>query len=232
MKHKNLKIICATVVAIFNLFVCFTGVWAWFVATHLNNASDFSVGIYTHELDMSYRVYKYSDDDKAIINATGYNDALTFQEYDSVLTERNINTAILIEFEISGMALHDNLPIYINSHCTNSSKTAKVISNIIFLQFDVIPSISSADPTTIYNQAVNHFESVEKNYFNQATKVTDIEYELDNYSSAVVNGGIRLYILLDYSSTLINNFEFTVGDAATTTFSNDLTRIDCYTYES
>ncbi len=232
MKHKKLKTICAILMAIFNLFVCFTGAWAWYTAMHQNNASGFSVVIYTHELDMSYRVYKYSDDEKAIINATGHNDALTLQEYDSVLTERNVNTAILIEFAINGMALNDNLPIYVNSHCTNNSKTAKVISNIISLQFDVIPTITSNDPTTIYNQAVTHFNSVTKNYFNQTTKITDIEYELEDYSSAVQNGALRLYILLDYSSTLINNFEFTVGDAATTTFSNDLTRIECYTYES
>ena len=84
MKRKGLKIFLATTMCIFNLFVCFSCVLAWFYTSNRVGISTPQVEIYTHNLDMSYRVFKYSDDAKSGIEVTGQQDALELQKYDSV----------------------------------------------------------------------------------------------------------------------------------------------------
>ena len=135
MRRKGLKIFLVTALCIFNLFVCFSSVYAWFASSKVDEVSGLQVQIYTHELDMNYRVFKYSDDDKAGIEVTHQPDALTLQRYDSVIKSRNVNTPIILEFLISGVALGENIPIDIVSHCTDATLTNKVISNIVKLQF-------------------------------------------------------------------------------------------------
>ena len=235
MKHVKFKVALMTLMTVFNLAICFAGALAWFTAAKTNNASNMQVQMYTHELDMSYRVYKYSDDEKAIINATGRDDALSLQEYDSVFEFRNANTPIIIEFAITGMDLGENIPVYIDALCNAASTVynAKLISNIIELKFGVFNSITSSDPTTIYNSALMYFNSIESIKFVSGTsKTTTVSYQLNNYASQLLDGSLRLYIKLDYSKTLIDtNFKpyFDFTDADTMTFDNDLTWIRCRT---
>lgn len=229
MKHTKLKTILATIVVIFNLFVCFAGTYAWFVTVQKQGASGMQVQMYTHELDMNYNVYKYSDDDKAPINATGLPGALSLVEYDSVIKSRNENTPIIIEFLITGMALGENIPIYINTHCNETQATTHYLSNIIELKFAVIDSIVSNDVEVIYNSATSYFSNVSGVKFREGnTKTQDVIYTLSNYNAS---NSLRLYIQLDYSEELIDTFEFTLSDSTTTTFLNDLTLIECYTNE-
>lgn len=230
MKHKNLKLFATTFLVIFNLFMCFAGTYAWFVVTKTNTANNLQVQMYTHELDMSYRVYKYSDDDKAPINATGLPDALSLVKYDSVIKSRNENTPIIIEFLITGMALEDNMPIYISTHCNETYATTNYLSNIIELKFGIIESIISDDANIVYNTATSYFNDISGVKFRQQnnTKVQDVVYTITNYN---VSSALRLYIQLDYSEELIDTFEFTLSDSTTTTFLNDITLIKCYTNE-
>lgn len=232
MKHTKLKTFLASILVAFNVLVCFAGAYAWFTAAKRNDASGMQIQMYTHELDMSYKVYKYSDDEKSPIDASSQVDALKLQEYDSVIKSRNTNTPVIIVFNITGMTLGENIPVYINTHCTNTTTTARVLSNIIELKFAVISSITSDSATTIYNSAVSYFESVNGVTFkNNNVKNQDILYTLNNYSSSIVGGSLKLYIQLDYSETLIDAFEFSITDSTTTSFSNDLTMINCYTEE-
>ena len=83
MKRAKFKIALATALVLFDLFSCFAGTYAWFTAARTNEAASMQVQMYTHELDMSYKVYKYDDDLGAAINATGRPDALILKEYDS-----------------------------------------------------------------------------------------------------------------------------------------------------
>ena len=235
MKHSGIKIMLATLVAIFNLAVCFAGAFAWYTATKVNNASNMQVQIYTHELDMSYRVYKYDDDLKEAINATGRQDALKLQEYDSVIKSRNVNTPIILEFMITGMDLGENIPLYINTHCENGTTTDRVLSNIVQLQFATINSITTANANEIYSQSVSYFDEnsiPEITFKNGNNKTRDVVYNLTNYESSLLDGSLRIYIKLDYSISLIDQFQFSITDATTTSFANDLTLINCYTNEN
>lgn len=230
MKHSKFKMFLAAIMVAFNVLVCFAGAYAWFVAARRNDASQMQIQMYTHELDMSYKVYKYSDDDKSPIDATGQADALKLQEYDSVIKSRNSNTPIIIVFNLTGVSLGENIPVYINTHCTNTTTTARVLSNIIELKFAVINTITSSDPVDIYEEVVDYFTGVNGVAFkNNSIKSQDILYTLQNYSSSIVGGGLKLYIQLDYSEPLIDAFEFSITDSTTTSFQNDLTMINCYT---
>ena len=229
MKRKGLKTVLATIMCIFNLFVCFSGVLAWFVAAKNNQASGMQVQMYTHELDMSYRVYKWSEDEKAIINATGRNDALELRDYDSVITDRNHHLPIIIEFLVTGVALGDNIPLEISTECGDTTTTNHVLSNIISLKFGVF-TLNSSDAATIYNTATTNFTSIDEECFVDGnTKNQTISARIEGYSDSIVNGALTLYIQLDYSMELIHSFTFDVTDSNTTTFTNDLVRINCST---
>lgn len=231
MKKQNLKMFLSLLLLLFNVAACFAGTWSWYVSTQQINASSFQLQIYAHELDMSYRVYKYDDDVKSAINVTGQADALVLQEYDSVFEDHNDHTPIIIEFMMTGIDLGEDIPVYINTHCTNAIYNSRYISNIVELKFALINSITSSDPDDIYNDAVAHFQNVEGLTFVEGTtKNQDVVYTLDDYSEDILNGSLRLYIQLDYSVSLIHdNFSFSLSDITTTTFTNDLTMINCYT---
>ena len=170
--------------------MCFVGTYAWFVASRVDTANNMQVQMYTHELDMSYRVYKYSDDDKAPINATHLPDALSLVEYDSVIKSRNENTPIIIEFLITGMALDENIPIYINTHCNETNATTHFLSNIIELKFGVIDSITSEDANVVYTSATSYFNNISGVKFRQGnSKVQDVLsiLERENFDIVLCN---------------------------------------------
>ena len=234
MRRKKLKIALATILCIFNLFICFSSAIAWFVANNVTSASGPQVQMYTHELDMSYKVYKYLDDEKAGVEVTNQQDALTLQRYDSVIKSRNVNTPIILEFLISGVALGENIPIDIVSHCTDATLTNKVISNIIKLQFAPIDIVSN-DADVIYTTAVNYFKTnnvQEIQFKNGSVKSREVTYTLNNYSSYLDGMNLNLFIMIDYSETLVDDFTFDINDVQTTNFTNDLTSINCITNEN
>lgn len=235
MKHGKIKIAAATSLVVFNLAICFTAAYAWFVNANHNDASNFTIKMHTHELDMRYKVYKYVDDEKAVIDVTERSDALALPEYDSVIRSRNEHTPIVIEFSITGMSLGENIPIHININCTNSTTNERVLSNIIQFQYVCITSITSSAPAEIYSQAIEYFDNNNipaMTFVNGNNKNQNIQYILSDYVSSIVDGSLKLYLKVDYSESLIDNFEFSFSDVQTTSFANDLTRIHCYTEES
>lgn len=232
MKRKGLKIALATIACIFNLFVCFSGVLAWFAAAQRNTTGGMQVQIYTHDLDMSYRVFKYSDDEKAGVEVTGQQDALELQKYDSVITSRNENTPIILEFLLSGVSLGDNLPINVTVTRNQSSSTIQTISNIIKLQFAPL-EIDSDNDSVIYSTALNYFRNQQTETIFEDGEL-ETTYILNNYSNYLTNSGLSLFIMIDYSEELIDNFRdnFDITDSTTVAFSNDLLTIVCATYEN
>lgn len=231
MKNQKLKIILATGLAVFNLFMCFTGVVAWFTAAKVNDASDMQIQMYTHELDVSYRVFRYDDDEKAGLDVTNNVDALKLPDYDSVITSRNEHTPIIIEFTISGMSLNEETPIYLNTHCTNSTLDAYVLSNIIELKLDYgMATIDESSASTIYDSAVSHFkENVTDRKFKNETKLTDILYTVEDYTELIDDGKLKIYMQIDYSVDLIRALNLSFSAITAVNFPNDLTLINCYT---
>lgn len=232
MKRKGLKITLAAVMCIFNLFVCFSGILAWFSAANKDDVAGMQVQMYTHELDMSYRVFKYSDDEKAGVEVTGQQDALELQKYDSVITNRNENTPIILEFLLNGVSLGENLPISITTSRSQSDSTVQAISNIIKLQFAPL-DINSDDESVIYDTAVSYFKNQQDESIFEDGE-TEVTYELTNYTSHLTPAGLTLFIMLDYSEELIENFKdnFDITDSTTVAFTNDLLNIVCTTYEN
>ena len=228
MKRKGLKITLATVMCIFNLFVCFSGVMAWFAAAKRNDAQGMQIQMEGHELNMSYRVFKYSDDYKAGVEVTARQDALEMQKYDSVITSRNEHTPIILEFLLTGVSLGENLPINITTTRSQSNANAKYISNIIKLQLAPL-TINSDNPDTIYTTAISSLQSEPEVVFDAGELETT--YVLNNYSSYLTSAGLTLYIMMDYSEDLVSNFTFDIHDTLTTSFQNDLLSISCITNE-
>ena len=228
MTRKGLKILLATTMCIFNLFVCFSGVMAWFAAANRNSAAGMQVYMEGHELDLSYRVFKYSDDYKAGVEFTGQQDALELQKYDSVITSRNEHTPIILEFLLTGVSLGENLPINITTTRSQSNANAKYISNIIKLQLAPL-TINSDNPNTIYTTAISSLQNEPEVIFDAGELETT--YVLDNYSSYLTGAGLTLYIMIDYSEDLVSNFTFDIHDTLTTSFQNDLLSISCITNE-
>ena len=232
MKNK-IKMFSATLLILFNLIVCFSSTISWFVSATNNDASNMQVQLYTHELDMSYRVYKYVDDEKSVIDVTGRDDALTLQKYDSVIKNRNENTPIILDFLLTGVSLGDNIPIYINAHCTNNTTTERVLSNIVMLQFCSFTNVGN-DASSIYSNVLSYIEdnNISAITFKQNnTKIQDVMFTVSNYVDLIEHNSLRIFIKIDYSEELIDAFEFSLTDSDSTSFTNDLTLINCYTDE-
>ena len=180
---------------------------------------------------MSYRVFKYSDDAKSGIEVTGQQDALELQKYDSVITSRNENTPIILEFLLNGASLNENLPISIITSRSQNNASIQAISNILKFQFAPL-NINSNDDSVIYDSAVSYFRN-QSNASSFENGEYEVVYELDNYASHITSVGLTLFIMLDYSEELIDNFRdnFDITDSTTVTFTNDLLNIVCTTYE-
>ena len=228
-KRSSFKIVLATIMTIFNLFVCFSGVIAWFAAARQNDASGMQVQILNTTLDMDYKVYKYNQATEQIEDYTHKSDEFDLITYDSILTERNNHTPIIVEFTISGSIVNDQLPVTLEVTCANDSLRDRYLSNIIGLRFSQINTITDADTIPEkYNKAINFFNGTSELIFEPIDtnrKSTTIEYTETNYSA----NEIKLFMMLNYSQTLIESRGFIVNDIMNelTPFVKDLREISC-----
>ena len=227
MRHLRTKLICALLLMALNLATAFVGVYAWFVSGWRSDASGMCVQMYTHELDLSYRVYKYSDEVKGVIEATDSPDAFVLLEYDSVFTDRNDNTPIIVDFSLTGAALSAASPICMSADCTAQSPIAKALSNVIELKFALIDDAGST-ASDIWSNAVGHFESAPGCRFKVGgSKDTSLDYTIDDYEDHIAGNTLHFFMQMDYADDLIGEFDFDLTDSQTTAFSNDLTTISC-----
>lgn len=229
MKKTKLKIALTTVLVIFNLVFCFVATFAWFVGQADQNASGLGVKMQTYDLDIEYyRIFKYSDDTKCGIDATDDpNGSFELPYFDTVITSRNVGTAVVIMFCISGQEI-GNTSIKATLTCDEENDMPydddpdkEFLSNAVRFKLapistTVIPAIASSEgiPTadeaaSIYDKAVTHFKSngVEIAFSTWTQKRTTITYSFapEAYSDYVVNNKLYLYMLFDYSETLVNN---------------------------
>jgi len=227
MRRFQAKLICALLLMALNLATAFVGVYAWLVSNRQGDASGMRIQMYTHELDLSYRVYKYSDEVKGVIEATDMPDAFTLLEYDSVFTDRNANTPIIVDFSLTGAVLSESTPIRVVSSCTAASPTAKALSNIIELKFALLNNMGE-DASAVWSNAVGYFENASGSRFKTGGgKSTSLSYVIGDYGSHVANNTLHFFMQLDYAPDLVGEFEFDLADSQTTAFSNDLTTICC-----
>lgn len=227
MRRFQAKLICALLLMALNLATAFVGVYAWFVSSWRSDASGMRIQMYTHELDLSYRVYKYSDEVKGVIEATDMPDAFTLLEYDSVFTDRNVNTPIIVDFSLTGAILAESTPIQVVSSCTATNPAAKALSNIIELKFALLNDMG-ADASSVWSNAVGYFDDASGSRFKAGNgKDTEISYTISNYSGHIEDSTLHFFMQLNYAPDLVGEFEFDLADSQTTAFSNDLTTISC-----
>lgn len=227
MRRIRIKVACAALLMLFNLATAFTGVYAWFTAVRRTDAAGMRVQMYAHELDLSYRVYKYSDEDKRAIDATDRQDAFALSEYDSVFADRNGRTPIIVDFSLRGAALSEGSPIRVSATCSNPSPSAKVLSNIVELKFG-LPAMQGSDALSIWSGAVLYFGAEPGERFKRSgEKDLEVSYVIDGYGAAMSNNTLHFFMQLNYASDLIGEFDFDLSDSQTTAFSNDLTAISC-----
>lgn len=228
-KRHRLLTFLVTLFALFDLLVCGMGCYAWFVTKNTVSASGIQMRIYTQDLDLSYKIYKYSDDEKCAIDVTNQDDALALQEYDSVITSRNDNTPIIIEFNLRGEKITGDNSICLSVTCTDPATDTRYLSNIVGLKFATTTAITGDSTADIYDSAVNYFKDVNSYTFkNGDNKTSEIVYTATNYTSYIVNNVLKIYMQLDYEPSLVQQFEFSFDDVTTTSFTNDLTLMRFY----
>lgn len=136
--NKNMiKIIAATSMVVFSLGACFAGTYAWFnmMTTHNSAFDGFSiVGTSNIEILSCYAV-RYDGTTGAIaINLTDGSQSIAMSEYDSIFTDRNVNTPLFLRMEIAGFESDKDLAITIpcsGAYKNNDNEIEPYLSNVV-----------------------------------------------------------------------------------------------------
>lgn len=136
----NLKIAVATATCIFTLATAFTGTLAWFVASKSVSATGMSVTVNpgSRLRILSCYAVRYDGTNGAIaVDVSSGNASITMSEYDSIFTDRNVNTPLFLRMELANFDTTNDLKVTIP--CTGSYKTDSKIdpylSNVVAAKF-------------------------------------------------------------------------------------------------
>jgi len=167
-----------------------------------------------------YKVYRYSDDEKAGILDESTN--ITLSAYDTVFTDRNENNPLIIKIIMEGVTITNGASFSITIDSTESlyvddTVASPVInaalSNIIKINCAMISSLDTeTDANTIYTTSKNFFADTTNTYqsgqfvtINNSTlsKTTSITLSFSGYTAS---NNIVLYLELNYDDDLVNQF--------------------------
>ena len=156
--------------------------FAWFTASRISNNDNNGLTIICpYNVALNYRVYKYSSDYMAGIDATEDDDALALHVYDSIILDNNthmdnfirmdinfINTTTSSDTLILNLAITGDYNVY-----KNDLKYASIISNIIQFKFALYSyteddgtihtinnTISETNDSTIFSTCETYFSSL------------------------------------------------------------------------
>ena len=99
--------------------MCFAATFAWFYATKKSlDGAGINMQIESHELRLTYNIYKFDDNLKQITEVNNLN----LNPYDTVIKERNDNNAIIIKATLQsdlfeGKTVSD---VNIQAHCLDA----------------------------------------------------------------------------------------------------------------
>lgn len=114
--NKNLKLFAATGVTLFCLTSVFTAAIAWFALNANADGTGMSVTAANgSELSVLHcYAVRYDGDKGAIaIDISGGNEQITMSEYDTIFTDRNVNTPLFLRIELSDFNQNDDVTVTI-----------------------------------------------------------------------------------------------------------------------
>ncbi len=146
-EKKNMKIIAATSMVLFSLFAAFSGVVAWFTSVHnVNNEANGFVVAHDDSAITVDSVYCVKYDGiygATATRLTSDNNDLVMSEYDSIFTDRNINTPLFLRIAIADYQVTNNttksLTIIVPSNgdytTGNNTTVNNYLSNVVCVKF-------------------------------------------------------------------------------------------------
>jgi hypothetical protein len=211
-QNKSLKLVFATAMAIFNLFCCFAGTWAWFTAARNLKGDAMAVQIEANELRLTYEAYKFEDSLKDIIEI----DNLNLNPYDTVIKERNKNNAIVIKATLTSNLFADKTAsdVEITLKCSSDSYFDDSLSNITHFKFAPLTNIED-----VYYDSVAGLQNISPLKFLTTVKLTEVTYTISN--APIIDGKIVIYGLFNYDEDLINARNIDITDEIPV-FTNDI----------
>lgn len=203
---------------IFNLFVCFSAVIAWFVGTQNLKGNDMTVQMEANELTLDYELYKYDVENKQVININSFD----FNEYDiynlpSADGRRNNDyTAIILKVTLfcDVFVTNEQRIVNISLHCTSTSLTEDVLSNILYIN----STADAIDESDIYFNTKTSLAAAARQKFITTTKLTDITYSLA--VTPTQDRQVVIYSVVDYDKALVDAQNIDIN--AVPNFVNDI----------
>jgi hypothetical protein len=221
MRKNKLKIIAASAMVIFNLAICFAATFAWFVAKDKLDGSQINMKIEATELNLDYDLYKYD------IYQVVSTESFSLNTYDSIIDDKNINTALIMKVTLSGNVFQDRNAIDVNIKVKHgaapTAQNTDPLSDLVHFRFGQLTSLTSNDPTTIYDGVQENFTSQFLIFGNSDT------IEIDLTDATITNNQVIIFGLIDYDKTLVDIKEYNPSNLPD--FVDDLEYIRFEVYE-
>lgn len=230
MKASNIRklLIINSITSV--LFTLFSTV-AWYYINKDSDNDGTQISVKDIDVSMDYKIYK-ANDQYQVIESTNVED-LYLMPYDTVIVEKNVLTTLIIDFEVSGAKVTSREgTMTFTITCSEEDYSEDAISNIT--NYELVPlRVTQTDPEDIYNTVLDSAPGTKQKFVSGTTKATELEFTINiaNYTSLIHDNTLSIFIIIDYDTTLIENFTSSIEvsteqSGGTLPFANDLTTIE------
>lgn len=223
----KLRVVSSTALLIFAIFgfLSVNGSLAWFASNKRVGLSGMQIQSVVEELRVgSCEIYYYDVEEKTGAFWADETQKAFMREYDSVFTDRNENTALVLKIPVQGPYVREGKTFTVTLDCTQAlyqtdpntgaqtNKVSDYLSNVVQIKAGVIPSLKDeTNANVIYTEAVEYFKTsvnARENSFvlvsnGVAEKNISITFTIENYGAA---DSMDLYLEMDYSPELIKYY--------------------------
>jgi len=212
----KIRVVSSTALLIFAIFgfLSVNGSLAWFSNNKQVQSSGMAIQSVVEEVIVGdYEIYKYdAETQKGVLCE---DTAVIMREYDSVFTERNVHTSLIIKIPVRGPLVQSGEAFTVTVNCTeglyvsDSTEVADYLSNVIRIKTGTVNALSGVtDANEIYVGATGYFENESSLAFvsvlgDEASKRTAITFTVENYTASEM---VDLYVEIDYEPALIGHY--------------------------